>query len=268
MAMEQKQKPYSQRTLYKLYGFDAVAAACSSVLVSPFIAIVDRSIIENTNGKRTLSEGFKYGARQLIMEPHRFFFSKQFGLVSGLYFSTYMTANVIETTAEYHGIDSSRTSMLKFIGTTSVNMSLCIFKDRSFTQMFGTAAARRLPVLSYLLFALRDSLTVAASFNAPIYFSHYLQGKCASLKEKPDSALVVAQLACPAAVQFISTPLHLIALDLYNRPTASPKERQLLVKQQYLKSTFARIGRIGPAFGFGGIGNTYVRSYRSMFLNA
>jgi hypothetical protein len=32
------------------------------------------------------------------------------------------------------------------------------------------------------------------------------------------SADIIAQLFCPAAVQFLSTPLHLLGLDLYNNP--------------------------------------------------
>jgi hypothetical protein len=35
-------KPYSQQTLRKLYGVDLIAAASSSAMVSPFIAVVDR----------------------------------------------------------------------------------------------------------------------------------------------------------------------------------------------------------------------------------
>ncbi|KAI8065952.1 hypothetical protein BC940DRAFT_303276 [Gongronella butleri] len=265
---EQRLAPYSRQTLYQLYGFDAIAAGTSSLMVSPFIAIVDRSIIENTNGKRTLSQGLRYGVMQVLTQPLRFFTSKQFGLVSGLYFSTYLTANVIDTTTEFRGIDPSRTSMLKFIATTAVNMSICIYKDRAFTRMFNTAAPRPLPLLSYLMFALRDSLTVAASFNAPVIIASYLQREHEVFKDKPDAALATAQIGCPAAVQFFSTPLHLLGLDAYNRPDATVAQRKLLIKQQYLKSAFARIGRIGPAFGFGGVGNTYVRSYRTMIMSS
>ncbi|KAI8336587.1 hypothetical protein BC941DRAFT_353927 [Chlamydoabsidia padenii] len=257
-------KPYSQQTLGKLYGVDLLAAASSSALVSPFIAVVDRSIIENMNGKRSLSQGLVYGARMVLTRPHQFLVSRQFQLVLGLYFSTYATANIVDTTAEYYGVDPSKTSMLKFIATTTINMGLCIYKDRSFTRMFGTTASRSFPTFSYLLFALRDSLTVAASFNAPAMISSWLQSSSEYWRTQPERATAAAQLACPSLVQFFSTPLHLLSLDLYNRPDATTRQRVSLVRAEYLKSAVARIGRIGPAFGFGGIGNTKVRNYRSV----
>jgi hypothetical protein len=66
---------------------------------------------------------------------------------------------------------------------------------------------------------------------------------------------MTAQLLSPAAIQFISTnPLHLLGLDLYNQ-SSNTNHRS----KEYLKSTMARIGRIGPAFGIGGICNKKFR---------
>ena len=42
-----------------------------------------------------------------------------------------------------------------------------------------------------------------------------------------------------------------------NANNAFPNRR--FVKREYLKSTLARICRIGPAFGIGGVGNKYFR---------
>jgi hypothetical protein len=154
--------------------------------------------------------------------------------------------------------------MYKFLATTLFNMSLCIYKDRAFTRIFGASASRALPKLSYFLFAARDSLTIAASFNAPSYVANYFQEQGWTSSEK--TASVIAQLLCPAAVQFVSTPIHLYALDLYNRPTVTFGMRGQLIKNEYFKSTLARVGRIGPAFGIGGVGNSYFRSYRSHVL--
>lgn len=214
------------------------------------------------NGKRSLTQGLAYGARTVLTQPQKFLASRQFQLVLGLYFSTYATANIVDTTAEYYGVDPSKTSMIKFLATTTINMGLCIYKDRSFARMFSNAPAHAFPKLSYLLFALRDSLTVAASFNAPALVSSWLQSTAPEYWEHR-SATAVAQLACPSLVQFFSTPLHLLALDLYNRPDALAGQRAVLIRAEYLKSALARIGRIGPAFGFGGIGNTMVRNHRS-----
>ena len=69
------------------------------------------------------------------------------------------------------------------------------------------------------------------------------------------------------AVQFISTPLHLLGLDFYNNKQSTTPKRMGFIAREYAKSTLARIGRIGPAFGVGGVGNAYLRNnLRARFL--
>ncbi|CAM9732604.1 unnamed protein product [Choristocarpus tenellus] len=68
-------------------------------------------------------------------------------------------------------------------------------------------------------------------------------------------------MVCPAAVQFLSTPLHLLGLDLYNNPKNLPAQRVSFITREYAASVTARIARIGPAFGIGGVGNTAFRKY-------
>ncbi|KAI8086933.1 uncharacterized protein B0P05DRAFT_608139 [Gilbertella persicaria] len=242
-----KEKPllYTKDRLLRLYGLDLFAAFSSAAMVSPFIAIVDRSIIENLNGKRQLTDGLKYGLRSFLSNPFQFTVSPQFRIVLGLYFSTYTTANLVETTCENYSVDPVKTSLYKFITTSITNIGLCVYKDKVFARMFGVTASRALPKLSYFLFAARDSLTIAASFTAPPYIASWLQ-QTASFSQK--SSQVAAQLACPAIVQLASTPVHLYALDIYNRPGATIANRTFLIRKEYLKSTLARIGRIGPAF--------------------
>lgn len=206
-------------------------------------------------------DGLKFGIRSLTAQPFQFITSRQFRIVLGLYFATYATANIVETTCEQHNVDSSKSSMYKFVSTSLANILVCVYKDRVFARMFGVATSRSFPKLSYLLFTIRDSLTIAASFTAPAYIASMLQNNSLVTTEKTANA--TAQLLCPAAIQFVSTPIHLLALDLYNRPNATIGLRSQLLGKEYLKSTVARIGRIGPAFGFGGIGNAYIRNFRN-----
>ncbi|CAO3673224.1 unnamed protein product [Umbelopsis ramanniana] len=254
----------SLSTLMKLFSVDMVAAGSSSFAVSPFIAIVDRSIIENTNGKTPLGQGLKQGFATFFSQPLKFITTRQFRLVYAIYFSTYLTANVIDTSCEHLSRDKTQTSAAKFVGTTAVNMSACIYKDRAFTRMFGTVATKPLPALSYLLFAARDSLTIAASFNAPPIVSQWIQTEGILNSTKASDA--ISQLACPAIMQVLSTPLHLLGLDLYNNASATTGQRFSLIRREYVKSVLARVGRIAPAFGIGGVGNNYVRSYRQKIL--
>jgi hypothetical protein len=70
----------------------------------------------------------------------------------------------------------------------------------------------------------------------------------------------VAQFVAPAAVQVLSTPLHLLGLDIYNRNgSTTMMQRLALVRREWAKSCLARIGRIVPAFGVGGVVNASVR---------
>ncbi|TMW69336.1 hypothetical protein Poli38472_001492 [Pythium oligandrum] len=234
-------------------GVDVAAAATASLGVSPFIAIVDRAIIENASGARRLSDGVKQLSMEFLRHPLRFLHRREFRLVFGLYTATYASANSIETLCDATDTDNQ---MPKFVGTTAVNMTLCIAKDRAFTQMFGVIAPAAFPLASVGLFAIRDSMTVAASFNAPKIMAQQLQEKA---HVKPSTSATISQLVCPAAVQFVSTPLHLVGLDLYNHKGASMSQRLVFVQREYIKSVFARIARIGPAFGIGGVGNTYCR---------
>jgi hypothetical protein len=60
-------------------------------------------------------------------------------------------------------------------------------------------------------------------------------------------------------MQILSTPLHLLGLDIYNRASATGEERKTFIKQEYFKTMLARMARIFPAFGVGGVVNKYIR---------
>lgn len=76
------------------------------------------------------------------------------------------------------------------------------------------------------------------------------------------SSASAAQFITPAAVQLVSTPLHLLGLDLYNRPGVrfgGQEGRGAKVLRDWAKSSAARMCRIVPAFGVGGVVNTKCR---------
>jgi hypothetical protein len=106
------------------------------------------------------------------------------------------------------------------------------------------------PVTSLALFAMRDSMTVAASFTLPPRITPWFQ-ELSGLKH--EYARGVVQLLTPLAAQVFSVPLHLTALDLYNNPANS--DRLGFVRREYGKTLVARWGRILPAFGIGGVIN-------------
>lgn len=133
--------------------------------------------------------------------------------------------------------------------------------------MFGPSlsiagtVARTVPKASYALFAVRDSLTIFASFNLPPLIAPLLP--ISEAVEKSVSRASVAQFLAPAGVQLFSTPLHLWGLDLYNRPMGNGtpwRTRVAKVGRDWLGSSLARMCRIVPAFGVGGVVNSGVRS--------
>lgn len=181
-----------------------------------------------------------------------------------LYFGTYLTANAIDTTSSAISnkpITSTTAGTSKFLATSTANLALCLYKDNAFTQAFGSASASRRPVglPTFALFTIRDCLTIFASFNMPPLLAPHLERKMGEEVKKYVGAVSAAQFITPAAVQLVSTPLHLLGLDLYNRQGARWQERAGIVVKNWGKSAFARMGRIIPAFGVGGVVNMRVR---------
>jgi len=178
-----------------------------------------------------------------------------------LYGGTYLTANLLDTfksTSAGRSASSTTTGTSKFLATSAANVSLCLYKDSQFTKMFGTVSPRPIPSVSYALFAIRDSLTVFASFNLPPIIAPSLPMSEAA--EQVISRASAAQFLAPAAIQLVSTPLHLMGLDLYNRNGGTPlMDRLAKVRLDWLKSSIARMCRIVPAFGFGGVVNNGLR---------
>ncbi|KAK3190864.1 hypothetical protein K4F52_003181 [Lecanicillium sp. MT-2017a] len=222
----------------------------------------------------------KTSLRSLLHHPLRTLTSRPVALVFLLYGGTYLTANTIDTVSSTLANRPARTTTsgpAKFAASSAANVSLCIYKDQAFVKLFGpmnaASAPRPVPLPCLALFALRDSMTIFASFNVPPLLAPVLEQYT---RQSSISGLTAAQFAAPAAIQLFSTPLHLLGLDLYNRPNgggggggaAAPgvngatiawRDRWHLIRSRWLASTAARIGRIVPAFGVGGVVNYKVR---------
>jgi hypothetical protein len=234
-------------------------------------------IIENASQRAPLLTSLRTSALTLLLRPTTFLTSRPFGLISLVYFTTYVTANTTDTlTSTLNARSASHTTAgaSKFVATSAANMSLCLYKDSQFTRIFGplnppaatpvaALAQRSIPLASYALFALRDSLTVFASFNLPPRLAP-LVPLSAEVEKQVCSRATVAQLLAPAGAQVFSTPLHLLGLDLYNRPrvgmgTLEGLSRWRKVARDWGGSCLARMARVIPAFGVGGVVNSKVR---------
>ena len=184
-----------------------VAAFC----VSPTNAILDRSVIEFANGKATVEAGVRNGFRRLFFSPLQFFSSFKFRWMFFVYTMTYCTNNLTDT---YTLIPSLPLNIQNLILTFLANTACGIAKDKAYAQHFGATAARAFPVQSLGLLFLRDLLTLASAFTFPPILSKWMQAKW-GYGERTSSTM--GQLSCPLLVQLLVTPLHLLALDIYNR---------------------------------------------------
>ncbi|KAK3938241.1 hypothetical protein QBC46DRAFT_390722 [Diplogelasinospora grovesii] len=260
-----EQKEWNTKNLASRLGADFISAASAAVMVAPIISIIDRSIMENASGRRSLGASLRSSLTTLFLRPHRVLLSKPFALIFMLYGGTYLTANMLDTatsTIQNRPASHVTSGTAKFATSSAANIGLCIYKDQVFVRLFGPPGAVPRPVgmPSYLLFAARDCMTIFASFNVPPLLGPYLSQRMGSEVQKYASGQTVAQFAAPAAVQLISTPVHLLGLDMYNRPSVRDwRQRWNAVGKNWAISTAARICRIIPAFGVGGVVNVKVR---------
>lgn len=240
--------------------FEAAAATISALSVAPAISIVDKAIVSNASGLEPLVPCLINGIKTLITKPVYFFKQPSFLFIWGVYSGTYIVANNIEALCER----SNKNSFYpKFVGSSFANVTLSVLKDKAFAQMFGTGAAKPMPWTSMGLFSTRDSMTILASFSLPDIVSKKMLQPSGMSKHSADT---MAQLITPVSMQIFSTPLHLLGLDMYNRDSATSSERRSFIAREYVKTVLARMARILPAFGVGGVVNKAVRKSGREYL--
>ena len=259
---------------------DVGSATIATVMVAPIVTVIDkyacdgdtykaekshadlcdRAVAERVSSRMPFLASLGNSLKNLILRPHTFLLARPTRIMMLLYGSTYLTANTIDTmssTARNQPASTTTNGFLKFGAVSLVNLSLAVYKDSQFTKMFGIISPRALPPASYALLALRDSITIFASFNLPPKLGPLLPQSV----EDHFSRLTAAQFIAPALAQTINTPLHLLGLDLYNRgSTVSVRDRLRKVRLDWPVTSLARMCRVLPAFGIGVVVNNNVRA--------
>ncbi|KUJ16564.1 uncharacterized protein LY89DRAFT_87118 [Mollisia scopiformis] len=220
--------------------------------------------MQNASGQASLKNSLKTSFTTFLLRPHNIVFSKPFALICMLYGGTYLTANTLDTltsTTQNKPASHVTSGTAKFAASSTANVGLCLFKDQAFARMFGSGGPPRpVPLPSYFLFTFRDCLTIFASFNVPPLLGPVITRNMSEEFSKAVSGQTVAQFVAPASVQIISTPMHLLGLDLYNRGGKLDwNDRWAIVKKNWAVSAVARMCRIIPAFGVGGVINGKLR---------
>mmetsp|Transcript_21764 Transcript_21764/g.60490 ORF Transcript_21764/g.60490 Transcript_21764/m.60490 type:complete len:277 (+) Transcript_21764:224-1054(+) len=265
---DEAKKPRPSLTMMLLG--DVLSAAGASFAVSPFIMGVDKAIIQNASGTDSMLSSLRKTFTEILLRPHALLRRPELYFVWGVYSATYVAANITDSMCEAAEMDAT---VPKFLSATAVNMGAGMAKDRALARMFGSGLPRPMAWSSFGMFAIRDALTIAASFSLPAQLAKRLQeppnnadASVLSMGMGPTTSNVAAQLMLPMGVQFLSPPPHLLGLDIYNNPKRASTARLSFVASQLPSSTLARMGRICPAFGIGGLGNKYLRtSFRERF---
>ena len=254
------------------------------------------------------------------------FYSVPFRWLSFVYAMTYTAANTADTlsTQVFH-MPTSAIPVL--VASTTVNTVACIAKDAAFAKLYGTSSTtsssstskkkqqqeqmnekddyfaeeeekamsttsttttassqqqqKQVPAASYVVWLMRDILTAFSAFTLPPLLM--------------DSSFHVpaiwSRLAGPVIAQYVTTPLHLTGLAMYNLQPKAPAAsagagtgiddgdddddtstttthtgdywRTVIttVLKQFPDTVVARQLRILPAFSFGGIANSAIREW-------
>lgn len=232
---------------------EAVCGMLTGALIAPLVAIVDKAIFSNASGRATITRSFKESFALAVKSPVTFIRSPSVLWIFAVYGSTYIVSNCTDRYTRTHNLDVSSSVLL---ATSFTNISMSVLKDRAFSRMYGVVAPKALPLISLACYAIRDFMTVAASFTLVKPLASKLES---SLNVKADTSVTMSQLFCPIFAQMFNTPIFLYGMDVYNRPRASTPERVQFIRHQYTKTYLSRVARIGPAFSLGGVVNRWLR---------
>ncbi|KAL7568360.1 hypothetical protein ACA910_018490 [Epithemia clementina (nom. ined.)] len=294
---------------------EIACALTASFLVSPLVSIIDKCIVQDISGAPKFFQAMRLATQEMIVTPHVFLNSLAFRFTFGVYFGTYAVANlseaVLEAAAETRqrqqrnncGQDLQETfqkvtrstsataqqdaeerQSIKVVAASAANIALLAWRDSVFARHFNsgrgagttttTTTTTGPPLRTLGLFAARDAATMYATFSlAPKAAAHLHQEHG---MERNMACLSMA-LLLPVTMQIVTAPLHIHAMDYYQRrqqhliivgksntvsssQSSSPSPWQV-IRREFGTVAMARGLRILPAFGIGSFSNTKLREW-------
>jgi hypothetical protein len=234
-------------------------AFTASALVSPIVSIMDKAMVQPITGLGAFFGSMGVACKEMVYTPKKFFGGLSFRLTLIVYFGTYAVANVSEAAMDYYNIrEEEKRKQIKVSAASAANISLLAWRDSVFAREFSGGAApavpKKTPLRTISLFATRDFFTMAATFYAAPKAAKWLIKEHDVNREVAELSMA---LAIPVATQVLTAPLHIHAMDYYNRPVAT--DRMAQIQKEFSKIAFARGLRILPAFGIGSYSNNKFR---------
>jgi hypothetical protein len=259
---------------YKLNNFtsssclvDVGSAIVVGVIAAVPVSIIDYSIISKVRGFSESSfVELKKGFSTVALKPHKFFFKTPenhyatvYRAVAIVYASTYTFANLARSYCDSHGWHPDSVGYATAVASAVANIGLTVWKDGVILKVFPQKQLP-IPILTMVAFAVRDMITVLAAFQFAPKFADYLSARYTA-KELPLSAGDCGQVVVPAALQVVTTIIHIVGIRYQaTQGKMTLKDASLALQKDYVKSVLLRVCRIVPAFGIGGIGNRNMRN--------
>ncbi len=233
---------------------DGLAASLAGFAVAPIVSAVDKALAQNSSGTAPLWTSFGSSIKELVKSPVQFLKSPSFRWIWLVYSSTYFAANAMGTASAATKTDGK---FATWAATSTVNTTTSILKDRAFARLFGktNVAPTPTPMGSYAAWLTRDLVSMAVFFNLPPIVGDRI-GKYTG---NPKTGYYAAQFGLPLALQFVTTPIHLLGFDIHNNPKATVSERIAFLQKDYFKSVGIRMVRMVAPWSVGTIGNKELR---------
>jgi hypothetical protein len=246
---------------------DAAAALCCAASVAPLVAIVDVTIMMKAKGLvPSIGSGLLTGIKTLATRPVHFVFTAYrlpVATVLMVYGGTYLFGNVAQSYCESLHRDYK---LQKFLWSSGANLGLTIVKDilllksLSLKQQAASGGAVTkpppVPLKSKGLMLVRDSITVSAGFIAPPMLAEFLESRFGWEYKR---ALDFSFMFCPVSAQLLNAHFHLVAVRWQDHPHESFAQCARKCNSMFLGTVGARMLRIMPSYGFGGMINVRVR---------
>ncbi len=227
------------------------AGFTSSLLISPIMTILDISIIKSQLQKEKLSKSIADNLSHYA--TYKKSFVKPLGTMNLVYTATYCTANVTELVCRKMNIDYRIPTLF---ATSTANILTIMYKDIQYSKLLKKKDLR-FPMTSNMLFAVRDMSTIMTCFIWKKDVINYLDKYMMHNKSE-----IIASILMPCAVQILSAPIHILAIDMYENPTRQLYERLKNIPLVYKPVLLGRMMRAFPAFGLGGFINDMLRPTR------
>lgn len=232
------------------------SAFAASFVISPIMSLIDLSIIKSQLNKESFNKSIVKNIQYYSSNPSQFY--RPLFVMFNVYGLTYSTANLTELYCFQMNLDYK---VHVLVNTSIVNILAINFKDMFYSKLLLSNTNVSYPLLSKVLFGMRDTITIGANFVVKKDFIAFLENHVSYSK-----ADIIASLTIPSLAQILSTPIHIAAIDLYQNRNQSLMERLQNMRNTYGNVLIGRVFRTIPAFCVGGFINDMLRPDRKQEL--